>query len=111
MSRNRLGATRLTPTEAMYVWSRSDEASAFTRPDYLAQLVDEVEWWGVKRSGEIVAAWPLVRAVAGGEIGPTPFCYHVGPMFARSVRADSKYRHYWSVYTGEATRPQPRRTT
>ena len=80
------------------MWSQSDEASAFTRPDYLAQLVDEVEWWGVERSGEVVAAWPLVRAVAGGEIGPPPFCYYVGPMFARSLRA-ARYHRYWSVHT------------
>ena len=103
MSRNRFAATRLTAEQAHEVWSQSDEASAFTRPDYLAQLVDEVEWWGVERSGGVVAAWPLVRAVAGGEIGPPPFCYYVGPMFARSLRADSKYHRYWSVYTGILT--------
>jgi hypothetical protein len=62
-------------------------------------LVDEVDWWGVERSGEVVAAWPLVRAVAGGEIAPPPFCYYVGPMLAKSLRADSKYHRYWANYT------------
>jgi hypothetical protein len=99
MSRRRFIATRLTPDEAMGLWSRSDEASAFTRPDYLEQLVDEVEWWGVDRAGEIVAAWPLVRAVAGGEIGPPPFCYYVGPMFARSLRDGVIYHRYVAVLT------------
>lgn len=93
VSRNRFAATRLTPAQAHEVWGRSDEASAFTRPDYLAQLVDEVEWWGVERSGEAVAAWPLVRVVTGGEIGPPPFCYYVGPMFARSLRVE-KYSRF-----------------
>jgi len=82
----------------MDFWSRSDGASAFTRPDYLAQLVDEVEWWGVERSGEVVAGWPIVRAVAGGHIGPPAFCYYIGPMFARSLR-QARYARYWSVYT------------
>jgi len=99
MSRNRFAATRLTPAEAMDLWSRSDEASAFTHPDYLEQLVDEVEWWGVERSGEIVAAWPLLRAVAGGEIAPPPFCYYVGPMFSSALRHDNDYHRYWSLYT------------
>jgi len=98
MRRNRFVATRLTSAEASDLWSRSDQASAFTRPDYLEQLVDEVEWWGADRSGEVVAAWPLVRAVAGGEIGPPPFCYYVGPMFARSLSED-KYLRYWTSYT------------
>ncbi len=98
MSRNRLKAQRLTPVEAGDLWGRSDEASAFTQPECLEQLVDEVEWWGVERSGEIVAAWPLVRPVAGGEIGPPPFCYYVGPMFARDMR-HRKYHRYWAIYS------------
>ena len=96
---NRFAAERLTLAQAHELWVRSDDATAFTRPDYLAQLVDEVEWWGVQRSGEVVAAWPLVRAVVGGEIGPPPFCYYVGPMFAFSVREKSKYSRYWPVFT------------
>ncbi len=87
-------ARRLTPIEAMDLWEHSDEASAFTRPDHLTRLVDEVEWWGVDRSGEIVAAWPLVRAVAGGEVRPPPFCYYVGPMFARSLRRGKQHRSW-----------------
>ena len=98
VSRKKFAATRLTPAQAHEVWADSDEASAFTRPEYLAQLVDEVEWWGVERSGHVVAAWPLVRACAGGEIGPPPFCYYVGPMFARSLR-EALYHRYWSVHT------------
>ncbi len=98
MSRNRLVARRLTAPEAMDLWGRSDEASAFTRPDYLERLVDEVEWWGVDRSGEVVAAWPLVRAVTAGAIGPPPFCYYVGPMFARSLH-DHRYHRSWSAHT------------
>lgn len=97
MNRNRFAATRLTPAQAHQLWQRSDEASAFTRPDYLAQLVDEVEWWGVERSGEVIAAWPLVRAVAGGDIAPPPFCYYVGPMFDRGLRQATPIR-YWSAY-------------
>lgn len=96
--RNRFAATRLTPAQAHEVWVQSDEASAFTRPDYLTQLVDEVQWWGAERSGEILAAWPIVRAVADGEVGPPPFCYYVGPMFVRSLRED-KYLRYWTAYT------------
>jgi hypothetical protein len=96
--RNRFAATRLTPAQAHEVWERSDEATAFTRPDYLAQLVDEVDWWGVERSGEVVAAWPLVRAVAGGETGPPPFCYYVGPMFARELQ-EAKFHRYWAHHT------------
>lgn len=98
MSRNRFVATRLTPVQAMELWSRSDEASAFTRPDYLERLVDDIEWWGVDRSGEIVAAWPLVRAVDGGEIAPPPFCYYVGPIFARSLW-DNKYHRSWYLFS------------
>lgn len=78
----------------MDLWEHSDEASAFTRPNHLARLVDEVEWWGVDRSGEIVAAWPLVRAVAGAELGPPPFCYYVGPMFASSLRRGKHHRSW-----------------
>lgn len=77
---------------------QSHEASAFTRPDYLAQLVDEVQWWGAERSGEVLAAWPIVRAVADGEISPPPFCYYVGPMFVGSLRGD-RYSRYWTAYT------------
>ncbi len=68
MSLSSLVACRLTPIQARDLWEHFDEASAFTRPDHLARLVDEVEWSGVDRSGEIVAAWPLVRAVAGDRI-------------------------------------------
>lgn len=100
MSRNRFVAARITTADAMDLWGRSDDGTAFTRPDYLAHLVDEVEWWGVDRSGEIVAAWPLVRAVTGGEIGPPPFCYYVGPMFANSLRDATKYHRYWTAFTG-----------
>lgn len=99
MSQSRFSAVRLTALEAAELWSRSDGATAFTRPEHLERLVDEVDWWGVERSGEAVAAWPLVRAVAGGGIAPPPFCYYVGPMLARSLRADSKYHRYWAVYT------------
>jgi len=98
MVRNSPTARRLTVAEATDLWGRSDEASAFTHPDHLDRLADESEWWGVERAGEIVAAWPLVRAVAGGEIAPPPFCYYVGPMFARSLR-DSRYHRYWSGYS------------
>lgn len=98
MNRSRFVATRLTLSQANDVWAQSDEATAFTRPDYLAQLVDEIDWWGVERSGEVAAAWPLVRAVAEGEIGPPAFCYYVGPMFVRSLRED-KYLRYWTAYT------------
>lgn len=99
MSRSPLVARRLTPLEAMDLWTRSDEASAFTRPDYLDRLVDEVEWWGVDRSGEVLAAWPLVRASIGHEIGPPPFCYYVGPMFDRQLWEGESYHRQWSTYT------------
>lgn len=81
----------------MDLWSDSDQASAFTRPDHLARLVDEIEWWGVDRSGRIVAAWPLVRATAGGRIEPPAFCYYLGPMFSRTL-LDGKYHRSWSAH-------------
>jgi hypothetical protein len=99
MSSSRFSATRLDPSQAAELWSRSDEARAFTRPENLECLVAEVEWWGVERSGEVVAAWPLVRAVSGGPIAPPPFCYFVGPMLATSLRASAKYHRYWAAYT------------
>lgn len=82
----------------MELWRHSSTATAYTRPDYLARLVDEVEWWGVQRGRDVVAAWPLVRAVSGGEIGPPPFSYYIGPMFADSLRR-SEYHRYWSLST------------
>lgn len=93
----KLTGRRLTPSEAMDLWNDSDQASAFTRPDHLARLVDEIEWWGVERSGRIVAAWPLVRATAGGRIEPPAFCYYLGPMFSRTL-LDGKYPRSWSAH-------------
>jgi hypothetical protein len=98
MSQSRFTATRLNAIQATELWSRSDEATAFTRPENLNVLAEEVDWWGVERSGEVVAAWPLIKAVAGGDIAPPPFCYFVGPMLARSLRA-SPYPRFWSSYT------------
>lgn len=103
VSRSRFSPIRLDAARATELWSRSEQATAFTRPANLQHLVDEVDWWGVERSGEVVAAWPLVRAVSGGPIAPPPFCYYVGPMLADSLRTDSKYPHYWSVYTSILT--------
>lgn len=103
VSRSKFSPIRLDAARAAELWRRSGQATAFTRPANLAHLVDQVDWWGVERSGEVVAAWPLVRAVAGGPIAPPPFCYYVGPMLADSLRNDSKYHHYWSVYTSVLT--------
>lgn len=86
----------------MEVWRHSRAATAYTRPDYLARLADEVEWWGVERSGEIVAAWPFVRAVSDSEIGPPPFCYYVGPLFRDKPR-DTEYHRAWAQYTDTLT--------
>lgn len=88
----------MASAQAHDLWTHSDEATAFTRPDYLAQLVEEVHWWGVERSGELVAGWPLVRAAPGGDIAPPPFCYYLGPMFARSLR-EAEYHRHWAVQT------------
>ena len=95
----RYEAIRLNPAQAADVWERSSEASAFTRPDHLQRLVNEVEWWGAKRGSEIVAAWPFLRTVVGGEIGLPPFCYYVGPFFARSIRERNRYVQSWAGYT------------
>jgi hypothetical protein len=99
MKNTRLRAMRLSVAQALELWGRSDEASAFTHPLHLEQLADDVEWWGVDRSGEIVAAWPLVRATVGGEWASPPFCYYIGPMFSRSLRDRKTYVRYWSAYT------------
>ena len=92
-------AIRLNAGQAADVWERSSEASAFTRPDHLQRLADEVDWWGVKRGSEIVAAWPFVRPGRGGEIGLPPFCYYLGPFFVHSFRERDRYVESWSGYT------------
>lgn len=91
-------AVRLTELQAHDVWERSAEASAFNRPSYLSRLVDEVEWWGVERAGRCLAAWPLVRPSPESGLGPPPFCYYVGPMFARELREDANAARAWHGY-------------
>ena len=98
-----LRAMRLSVAQALDVWGRSDEASAFTHPLHLERLADDVEWWGVDRSGEIVAAWPLVGANFGGELASPPFCYYIGPMFSRSLQDRKTYARYWWAYTSILT--------
>jgi hypothetical protein len=88
----------LSTDQATELWNNSDEASAFTCPDNLHKLADEVDWWGVERSGKILAAWPFVKNSSNREIAPPLFSYYVGPMFARSLHS-KKYATYWSTYT------------
>jgi hypothetical protein len=94
-----LRVMRLSVAQALDVWGRSDEASAFTHPLHLERLADHVEWWGVDRSGEIVAAWPLLQTGPAGKIGLPPFCYYVGPMFSRSLRGRETYARAWAGAT------------
>lgn len=92
-------ALNLTPEQAHQVWTQSAEASAFTQPANLARLADAVEWWGIERSGRLLAAWPLVRAQHGGPIAVPAFCYYVGPLFTRILRDDRNRARAWNAYS------------
>ncbi|WP_161957123.1 GNAT family N-acetyltransferase [Aestuariivirga litoralis] len=93
-------AARITPGEARDVWSASTEASAFTCPANLELIAAEVDWWGVRRGNRLIAAWPLIRQQRGGDIGPPPFTYYVGPLFLSDIRVNMCSARAWNAYTG-----------
>jgi lipid II:glycine glycyltransferase (peptidoglycan interpeptide bridge formation enzyme) len=72
-------------------------ATAFTRPDILARLVDSVQWWGVRRGAQLVLAWPV--CTVGGRDGVRPdLSYYVGPLLDWETPT-FKYHRYWSVFS------------
>lgn len=83
--------SRLTTDAIATFWEQSPHATAFNHPAVLATLSAGVEWYGVTRSRDLVAAWPICRAPEG-PLQPPDFSYFVGPMFAGMLETFKYHR-------------------
>lgn len=76
-------------------WETSPHATAFNHPEVLAQLSDDVIWWGVWRSQELITLWPQCINSAGEATTPR-FTYYVGPMVSGALES-FKYHRAWAI--------------
>lgn len=72
-------------SEALAIWSNSDYATVFSRPDVLKQLADNVAWWAAKKGSQIQCLWPVCPSGSLNRMEIPPFCYYIGPIWAKDA--------------------------
>jgi hypothetical protein len=91
----RIRVDRVDSATVLAFWETSPHANGFNHPTVLAQLSQEVIWWGAWRSQELIAVWPICVDSAG-QITPPDFTYFVGPMLSEALNK-LKYHRAWAV--------------
>lgn len=85
-------ASRVSRDVAFAFWSKSPQASVFTRPDVLELLAPHVTYYLVTKGREPLLLWPAPHFEAGVMSSPS-FSYYVGPFWSAAALSKRESSH------------------